>query len=61
MKKIESWISGIVFISFWLSLMSIDSESPAPFIVLVASWLYLAVLAWRKGWIYKPERDEADV
>lgn len=47
-----------VGVLFFLSLLSIDSDSWMPLIVCVVSWVYLACLAWKHGWFYVPEDEE---
>ena len=59
MKKILNFMTGIAFVLFWLSLMSIDSPSWTPFMVCIGSWGWLMVAAWRNGWLYK--EDDSDV
>ena len=61
MKKIGNIITAAAAVLFWLSLMAIDSDTWLPLIVCVASWLVLTVAAYKNGWFYDPERDEADV
>lgn len=60
MKKLKNLAIAAVFILFWLSLISIDSETLLPAALCVVSWLFLAVVAWRRGWLYDPEKDEAE-
>lgn len=61
MKKIKNWMTWAAAVMFWLSLISIDSDSWTPLILCMVSWMYLIYAAWRKGWMYDPERDETDV
>ena len=61
MKKIKNIITVAAAVLFWISLMAIDSDTWLPFIVCVVSWLGLTVAAYKNGWFYEPERDEADV
>lgn len=57
MKK-KGFFTAAVALLFFLSLISIDSDSWTPLILCVASWIYLAVVAYRNGLIYDPETDE---
>lgn len=58
--KLRGLFNLVVGILFFLSLISIDSDSWMPLIVCVVSWVYLAFVAWRNGLMYERE-DEADV
>ena len=60
MVKILNFLTWIVFGLFWASLVTIDSVSWTPFIVFICCWIWLAIAAYKKGWYYDPERDEAD-
>lgn len=60
MKKIRNIITAAFGVLFVLSLMAIDSDTWMPLIVCVVSWLVLAVAAYKNGWMYEPERDEAE-
>ena len=61
MKKILNFATWLVFILFWISLASIDSKSWVPFLALIGCWIWLMIAAWKNGWFYEPEEDEADV
>lgn len=43
---------------FFLSLISIDSDTWIPFVVCCVCWLFLTVVAHRNGWMY--DREEED-
>lgn len=45
-------------ILFFLSLISIDSDTWIPFVVCCVCWLFLTVVAHRNGWMY--DREEED-
>lgn len=55
-----SKFTAAVAVLFFLSLLSIDSESWMPLIMCVVCWIYLAAIAWKNGLLYDPERDEAE-
>jgi hypothetical protein len=57
--KLKGLFNLVVGILFFLSLISIDSDSWMPLIVCVVSWVYLAFAAWRNGLMYERE-DEAE-
>lgn len=57
--KLKGLFNLVVGILFFLSLISIDSDSWMPLIVCVVSWVYLAFVAWRNGLMYETE-DEAE-
>lgn len=57
--KLKGLFNLVVGILFFLSLISIDSDSWMPLIVCVVSWVYLAFVAWRNGLMYERE-DEAE-
>ena len=61
MKKILNIVTWIVFGLFIASLVTINSVSWTPFLVCIGCWIWMAVAAWRKGWYYDPEEDDADV
>ena len=58
--KRASIFTAAVAVLFFLSLLSIDSESWMPLILCVVCWIYLACMAWKSGLLYDPERDEAE-
>lgn len=60
MFKQTSWFTAAVAILFFLSMLSIDSDSWMPLIVCVVCGVYLACLAWKHGLMYDPERDEVE-
>ena len=59
--NMKNILTAAVGILFFLSLISIDSDSWMPLIVCVVCWLVLAAVAWKNGLLYEPEEDEADV
>lgn len=56
--KLKGLFNLVVGILFFLSLISIDSDSWMPLIVCVVSLVYLAFVAWRNGLMY--EREDAE-
>ena len=58
--KLKLAFYSAVGLLFFLSLISVDSDSWWPFIVCVVSWLVLAVAAYRNEWFYDPEREDAE-
>lgn len=59
MKKI-SIFTAAVGVLFFLSLLSIDSESWMPLIVCVVCWVYLACVAWKSGLLYDPDLEDEE-
>ena len=55
--KRASIFTAAVGILFFLSLLSIDSESWMPLILCVVCWVHLAAMAWKNEWFYDPEKD----
>ena len=55
--KLKGLFNLVVGILFFLSLISIDSDSWMPLIVCVVSWVYLAFVAWRNGLMYDRRED----
>ena len=55
--KLKSAFNAVVGLLFFLSLISIDSDSWMPLIVCVVTWLYLAWVAWRNGLMYDRRED----
>lgn len=60
MFKQISKFTAAVAVMFFLSLISIDSDSWMPLIICVVCWVYLACVAWKSGLLYDPERDEVE-
>lgn len=58
--KLKGLFNLVVGILFFLSLISIDSDSWMPLIVCVVSWVYLAFVAWRNGLMYEAEREDVE-
>ena len=57
-NRILNISTAIAMVLFWLSVLSIDSDTWLPIIVCVVCWIYLAWVAWRKGWLYDPEMED---
>lgn len=60
MFKQISKFTAAVAILFFLSLLSIDSDSWMPLIMCVVCWIYLACQAWKNEWFYDPEREDVE-
>ena len=59
--RIRNFLTAVAVVVFFLSIMAADSESWTPFIMLVASWAYLALEGWRSGWLgNEPEWEEEE-
>jgi len=56
--KIHNLISKIMFVMFWVSMCALDSEPMwVPMTCLFVSGLYLAVYAYKKGWLFGSIKD----
>lgn len=60
MFKQISKFTAAVAVLFFLSMLSIDSDSWMPLIVCVVCWIYLACVAWKSGLLYDPEKEDAE-
>ena len=58
--KLKLAFYSAVGLLFFLSLISVDSDSWWPFIVCVVSFLYLAWVAWRNGLTYDPDWEDEE-
>lgn len=61
MKKILNFATKIVFVLFWMALLSVDSETWTPLLIVVGCWIWLVIAAWKKGWFYNVKEDGRDV
>ena len=56
--KIHNLIAKIMFVLFWVSIAGLDSEPMwVPVTCLCVSGLYLAVYAYKKGWLFGSIED----
>lgn len=57
MKRVSKFTAAVAVL-FFLSLLSIDSDSWMPLITCVVCWIYLAAIAWKSGLMYDPEQED---
>jgi len=61
MARILNFVTWCVGGLFWATLVTINSLSWTPFIIIMTCWLYLVVIAYKRGWLGEPLEDDDDV
>lgn len=61
MKRTLRFVSWSVAGLYWSTLVTLNSLSWTPFIIIMTCWLYLVVIAYNQGWFGEPMEDEDDV